>query len=1160
LIPKFAFCFLLIFLFLIGAGSVAQVRSTYRQVSMAIEDDTLQLDTLSIIPGSEIIRNKDNVVLSDSLYRIDYANSRIYFRKKASLPDSLHIAYRVFPFLFTRPYYHKSPQQAEPSDPGRYDYFTLKPENKGPELFDINGLNKNGSISRGVSFGNNQDLAVNSNLDLQLSGRISDEVGIQAAISDNNIPIQAEGNTQQLQEFDRVFIKLFTDQSELIAGDYLISRPESYFMNLNKKVQGGGFKTEVITKSELEEEDNGIIRTSINAAVSRGKFSRQIIPGQEGIQGPYQLRGEEGETFIIVLSGTERIYLNGKLMKRGQEYDYVIDYNTAELTFTPNQLITKDMRIVAEFQYAERNYGRSLIFSENEYRKEKLKVNLNLYSEQDHKNQPLLQELTDEDIRVLKDAGDNLNQAVVSGIDTVGFINDQPNYKLIDTLGFSDVLVFSKDPDLAIYTARFTEVGHGRGDYVQERSDANGRVFKWVAPLNGEPQGSFEPVIRLITPKKRQLFTLGTAYTFSKNTALAVEGAFSNNDVNTFSELNERDDQSYGMKLDFGHSQLLNTRDTAVNTRWNNHLFYEQRGKNFQYIERYRDVEFDRDWNIRGLNYYGNEYLLRAKTGLAKGPTFFNYELSSFIKGDDYEGIRNGYSGSYRSGGFHLQSKGSYLTAEADNNSSFFRHYSTVSQQLKSFEVGGYLEQERILFYQGQSDSLQANSFDRIIWKSYIQHGDSNTASFYRIFYSEIYDYLPAANGLKYAQQGQNTGIDFKLAQNPRSRLSGNVTYRRLFIKDEEIAIEDKENTLVGRADYDLKALRGFISSNTFYQIASGLEFQKQFSYIEVNDGQGTHLWNDYNGNDVKELNEFEVANANNQFQANYIKVFSPTTNFIRVFSNQFNQVLFLRPDAILKNDRKWKQWLSKFSNKTAYRAERKTTKEDEIYNPFMTDLADSSLINILSSVSNTFYFNRLDPRFGAELFYLNNTSKNLLTNGFESRRLDQREVRARYNFNRIFSLESVYAVTNRINRSEFFENRDFTIETERIEPTFIYQPSVKFRWSVSAAYAEKVNELPEFEYSYQRELATEARFNEAGKGTFSLQLKLIQIDFSGEQNSPLAFEMLEGLTDGNNITWNVLWQRNLSNNLQLNLNYSGRKSDDLRVIHTGGMQVRAFF
>ena len=69
-----------------------------------------------------------------------------------------------------------------------------------------------------------------------------------------------------------------------------------------------------------------------------------------------------------------------------------------------------------------------------------------------------------------------------------------------------------------------------------------------------------------------------------------------------------------------------------------------------------------------------------------------------------------------------------------------------------------------------------------------------------------------------------------------------------------------------------------------------------------------------------------------------------------------------------------------------------------------------------------------------------------------------------------------------------------------------------------------------------------------------------MSIGYNGDANTSIAFEMLEGLKEGQNLTWGLSIQRNLGSGLQLSLNYDGRKPAGTKMIHTGGAQVRAYF
>ncbi len=78
------------------------------------------------------------------------------------------------------------------------------------------------------------------------------------------------------------------------------------------------------------------------------------------------------------------------------------------------------------------------------------------------------------------------------------------------------------------------------------------------------------------------------------------------------------------------------------------------------------------------------------------------------------------------------------------------------------------------------------------------------------------------------------------------------------------------------------------VQVNTAYETTSGTIAQQEFTYLEVDPGQGVYTWNDYNGNGIQELQEFEVAPFPDK--ATFVRVFLPNQVFVRTHQNKFSQ------------------------------------------------------------------------------------------------------------------------------------------------------------------------------------------------------------------------------------------------------------------------------
>lgn len=1131
--------------------------------TVPLNTDTLRLDSLSIVPGT---LKFPGGFPDSSAFSIDF-NRGLLIRKpgQAVKADSLRLEYRVLRVPLGQEYRRKSRTYAPQEELGIYNPLVYTPPQRDKNAPVFGGLNKSGSISRGIAVGNNQDLAVNSTLNLQLSGRLSPEIAVNAAITDDNIPIQPDGNTQQLQDFDKVFIELTAEKAKLIAGDFQITRPESYFLNFNKRLQGLSLETRQEV-AIIPGQGKAKVKAGGSLAVARGRFHRNNIQATEGNQGPYRLRGANNESFIIILSGSEKVYIDGRLLKRGQENDYVIDYNSAEIIFTSRNLMTKDLRIFVEFEYSDRNYARSLYHINTEIEQGRLSTRLNIFSEQDSRNQPLQQQLTDEQKVALALAGDTLGKALVDAIDSVGFTADIILYKQIDTLVngqfYPKILVYSTSPDSAIYRATFTNVGANRGNYVQASSNANGRVFRWVAPLNGVPQGNFEPKAQLIPPTRKRIITIGNDYRISKRAKIMTELAFTDSDNNTFSDLDQADDQGQAFRV-AGEQRIPLGKDSSA-WQLTSTASLEYVSRHFSPQERWRNVEFDRDWNLQQLSRkLADEILPRVQMSLTKsGIGSVNYLFTAFIRQADFNATQHSVNADLRKGKNKLQYIGSFTdNASQDRNSSFYRHRTLLSRDIYRLQIGYKDEFERNLIGDVLAgDTLLPQAYQFFDRQVFIQNLDTAKQKF-NLFYRVRTDEGVRSNNLLNYARAENYGLSVDFNFGETAQLKTITSVRNLYINDTILTNLEPERTLVNRLELNLRLFKNSLSSSTFYETGSGLETRKEFSYLEVQPGQGVYSWTDYNGNGVKELNEFEIAVF--QDQARFIRVFTPTNDFIRVFSTQFNQIFNLKSPAAWNKSKGMKKLASRFSGQMAWRMDSRTASEDmwKAYDPFRAGVDDPEMITLNRSLRNSAFFNRSDPKFGIDFNWQQLSTKALLNNGLESRDNRFSNHRIRWNPGDRFTVSLETRNGEKRSAAEFFTNRDFRIRYSEFEPRVSYQPNAAFRLSLNYKYSQKANDpLLGSEFAFGNTAGFDLKWNQADKGSLQARFNFILVKFNGDQNTPLAFEMQEGLRPGENYTWGISYQRTLANNMQLNLNYDGRKSPDVNVVHVGGVQVRLFF
>lgn len=1184
---------LLLFLLLGAGGTTAVAQDTTR----VLDDVGRHRDTIDtfqpqpyplrpfILPGTERI-HVGGLRLDTSEYRLDSRRGRLWVHRDdlVGAHDTLFVSYRSYPFAFEEVYRHRHPDSTAAADTATVAVIEEQ-QSESPDFDPFRGLDieRSGSISRGFVGGSNRDVTPESGLRLQLQGEVADSVFVRALLTDENTPIQPEGTTQRLQDFDRVFLEVDAPIGTSRLGDVDVALEGGTFAAFTQKVQGA------VVSSEGLGSDVGLTTGTATAfgAVSRGQYRTQDIEPLDGVQGPYRLRGKNGEDAIIVIAGSERVYLDGERLTRGRSEDYVIDYTQAEIRFTAKHLITEDRRITVEFQYSTTRFTRTLAGGhatvgawQGEDGASRVEVGATVLRQADGRNFQTAFDLSREDSLQLVQAGDE--RAVRSGARQVQFDPEAPyvHYRrasITTPSGTRDTVFVPVDAeppgDSAVYRVRFTRVGVGNGRYERGGQEVNGIVYEYV----GEGNGAYEPIQPLPAPTKQRLVDLTGSVEPVPGLEIYGEWAHSLNDQNRFSNRDAGDDHgrayAVGTRLDPTFLEIgalqLGTLTGEVRRR--------QRGEHFVTFDQTRPIEYGRQWNLsRSGSTLPARFQDRGPETVDQGRFALDWGGGSRVEaalgrldvGSAFQAWRRRARLSVQEAGWPRLSLRRVRVESQDRVSQidgeWLRQDATVRQPLVDgaltprFEVEHEQRRQQAL----GTDSLTDDSFQFLELRPGLAYERGPFRAQGSLEHRS--EERSAAGAFRKASSAWTAQTEVAYDPEAPYRVSATGGYRRRRVAEYFRVNEGHEGTesallrLEGRAE----PLDRAVSARLFYDAATERTPVLEEVYVQTRPELGQYVWRDHNEDGLQQVDEFVPETTPNE--GTYVRRFVPSDTLESVVDLQAQTRLTLRPRRLWRDSESWwKQGLSHLTSETRIEVQEKsrTTRPSEIYRLHLGRFRQPGR-TLDGSLRLGQRLELFRPRrdYGLDVSWRQVRGLTERAAGVEQSFLNRWQVEGQIRPAADWGLEMTATTErDRVKSEAFAQARSYDIRTLQLHPQVTYAPYRALDLSLSGVYARKRDQARGRRADIVK-VPFELTWSRAGRLRLTANAEVAQVDLNGSAIGRAQFELTDGRGPGTSVLWGVQGQYAFHQNLRATLNYDGRAPATAPPVHTLRVQVTASF
>jgi hypothetical protein len=1145
-----------------------------------------QGDTSYSLPHTFIVQGSEIVVL-DSVrqlhrttdYQIEYFRGVISLQRKQLLlllaDSSVHsiaVSYQVPAFSLRREYSIRSLIPVRDSGGG----ISRRAESSLSKfsMDDVfgSGLQKSGSIFRGLTVGSNRDLALNSGFRMQLAGKLSSELDIAAALTDENVPIQPEGTTQTLRELDRVFIQLTSPRFGATLGDFVydIREPEGgEFGRLSRKLQGANG---VATLHNLFDQGS-TLRFGVTGATARGKYASNQFQGAEGTQGPYLLTGQDGGGRPIIIAGTEKVYVNGQLMTRGETNDYTIDYSTGELFFSARRLITNASRITVDFEYTDRQFTRNLVgvTAGATAMDNRLQVFAAITQEADDPASPIDLALDDSLRSIIAASGTDRYKASVSGLLFAGrdsaTLQAKGQYVMRDTLlngKRRPFLLYAPGDPLALYSVTFSPVAAMPPDSLgYNRANTGGYA------LAGLGKGSYLPVQFLPIPQLHRVMNGRLSFAPRPDVMLRAEYALSSFDQNRLSANDGEANRggAYKVSAEYRPKNLqLGTLSLGEVGITLSDRFVDRR---FVSLDRTNEIEFNRNWNIDGISLGDEEIrqadlMYRPVQSVELGASYGYLERQGSARSTritSSASIQDSALPAFRYGNEFIRSEDLTTSQKSD----WIRQTGSIASRIWSLNpalrVAMEDRQDRI----AATDSLQRGSFRYLEIAPGISFSTAAPIQFSAELQLRTED-SASARGFARAFSAVTQLYDMRLREWRSFSTSISLALRRTNLSDDFISRGMVGgNTVLVRSQFRYAPWQRALDSDLLYEFSRERSAAMKRVFVRVPRGTGNYSYKgDLNQNGVADEGEFEQT----RFDGEYVAIYVPSDQFVPVLDLRTGLRMRFTPSKLFPQPTNaLEKVLASISTETVARVEEKSSEADarRIYALNLSRfLNDSTTITGTNLFTQDVYLFEADPKFSLRFRFNQREGLLRLVGSIERTASRERSVRVRTQLLREIGNQTEY--TNKIDQlnSSTDSPRERDLHSDAIKTEFSYRPYPEWEIGFGLGASRIVNRFGGLN-------STADLNNQFLHLTYSiLSVGQLRGELDREDvriTSPVQgtaqvypYEFTNGGVVGKTILWRLAFDYRISQYIQVTVNYDGRSEGGRGVVHTARAEARAFF